>query len=410
MVLVDTAIVGRLGTVELAALAAGSMVLVTVVGLCIFLAYGTTATAARHLGAGNRSRAIEVGLSGVWLAVGLGTVLALVVGLASAHLVAGLSSSDHVADLASTYLRGAAASIPATLIVFAATGALRGLRDLTSPLMAMVGATALNAPLTWWLVHGLDLGMIGAASGLVIAQWVAALWLVARLLGHRDASVSWQPRPHEILLAARSAVPLFIRTVTLRASLLAATFVAAHMGDTSLAAHQVVTAVVTFLAFALDALAIAAQTLIGNSLGAGNREQTRAITGTTMRGSAIVGLTLGILVALSSPLVARAFTTSSEVVNAVIPALIVAAAIQPISGIVFALDGILIGAGDARYLAVAGLVTLVIYLPAALAVGAVGASFVWLWVAYGWFQIARLATLWWRERHDDWLVIGANIP
>lgn len=410
MILADTVIVGRLGAVELAALAAGSTVLLTIVGLCIFLAYGTTASVARHHGARDDRRAVEVGFSGVWLALGLGLVLAALVAVCARQLATWLSSSPAVAEAATEYVRVAAFSIPAMLVVFACTGALRGVLDLRSPLVAMVGATIVNIALTWWFVHGLAWGMTGAAAGLVLAQAGAAAWLVGRLVmrGRRLGS-GLRPRAREILVAAADGVPLFVRTVTLRAALVLATLVAAGLGDAPLAAHQIATAIVTFLAFALDALAIAAQTLTGQSLGAGDAKRTRDLTRRVIGWGFVSGVALAVVVAVASPWIARAFTTDPDVLDVVVPALLVVALIQPVSGVVFVLDGVLIGAGDGRFLAVAGLITLVVYAPVAWTVGALGASFTWLWAAYCVFQGARFATLWWRQRGDRWLVTGASI-
>lgn len=408
MILIDTAIVGRLGTAELAALAAGSTVLMTIVGLCIFLAYGTTATVARRHGSGDTVGAVAEGISGLWLAALIGTVLAGATALGAPWLAEALSSSPAVADLATEYLRVGSLSIPAVLIVFASTGALRGVLDLRSPLIAMIAATTVNAPLTWWLVHELQWSMTGAALGLVLAQWGAAVWLVSRLLRRAGPTTAWRPHVGGILHAARAGTPLIVRTATLRAALLLATFIAASQGDDVLAGHQIVSAVVTFLAFALDALAIAAQTLIGNSLGAGDINRTRGITARTMRWGLVTGLLLAVGMVVSSPWLVTAFSGDSSVATVTVPALIVAAFIQPVSGVVFALDGILIGAGDAAYLAKAGVIVLMAYAPVAALVGLFDGGLVWLWGAYGIFQGARLATLWHRERTDTWLILGAS--
>ncbi|WP_293784692.1 MATE family efflux transporter, partial [uncultured Aeromicrobium sp.] len=177
MLVADTAIVGHLGRAELAGLAAASTVLTTVVGLCIFLAYGSTATVARYQGAGDDRRALESAVGGVWLAALLGVALTAVLALAARPLATVLSSSAEVADLAHEYLVVAAASVPAMLLVLAATGALRGLLDLRTPLVAMIVANLVNVVLTVTFVYGMGAGLAGAALGLVLAQWLAAIWL-----------------------------------------------------------------------------------------------------------------------------------------------------------------------------------------------------------------------------------------
>src|SRR5690606_27601853 len=182
MLMADTAIVGHLGRAELASLGAASTVLSTVVGLCVFLAYGSTATVARHQGAGEPRRALEAALGGVWLALLIGVVLGALTALTARPLATALSSSPQVADLTTEYLQIAAASIPAVLLVLAATGALRGVLDLRTPLVVMVIANILNVVLTVGLVYGAGLDLRGAALGLVLAQWAAAVALVGQVL------------------------------------------------------------------------------------------------------------------------------------------------------------------------------------------------------------------------------------
>jgi len=408
MLMADTAIVGHLGRAELASLGAASTILSTVVGLCVFLAYGSTATVARHQGAGEPRRALEAALGGVWLALLIGVVLGALLALAADPLGAALSSSARVADLTGQYLLIASASIPAVLLVLAATGALRGVLDLRTPLVVMIAANVLNVVLTVALVYGAGLGIRGAALGLVMAQWAAAVALVAQVLRRsRGAHASARLRWSDVGRAALDGVPLLLRTVSLRAVLLLATLVAADFGDAALAAHQIATTMVMLLAFALDAFAIAAQTLTGHSLGAGDVESTRAVTRRVIAWGLGFGVVAGALLAATAPWVARAFTPDADVRAAAVPALLLVALIQPVSGIVFVLDGVLIGAGDGAYLAWAGLLTLAVYAPVALLIRATDAGFTWLWAAYGLFQLTRWVTLWWRQRGDRWMVLGA---
>jgi len=408
MLMADTAIVGHLGRAELASLGAASTILSTVVGLCVFLAYGSTATVARHQGAGEPRRALEAALGGVWLALLIGLVLGALQAVAAGPLGAALSSSPRVAELTSQYLLIASASIPAVLLVLAATGALRGVLDLRTPLVVMIAANVLNVVLTVALVYGAGLGIRGAALGLVLAQWAAAAALVGQVLRRsRAAHASARMRWSDVGRAAVDGVPLLLRTLSLRAVLLLATLVAADFGDASLAAHQIATTIVMLLAFALDAFAIAAQTLTGHSLGAGDAAGTRAVTRRVIGWGLGFGVAAGLLLAIASPLVARAFSPDADVRAAAVPALLLVAAIQPVSGIVFVLDGVLIGAGDGAYLAWAGLVTLVVYAPVALLIRATDAGFTWLWAAYALFQATRWVTLWWRQRGDRWMVLGS---
>ncbi len=295
------------------------------------------------------------------------------------------------------------------LLILAATGAMRGVLDLRTPLIATIVANVLNVVLNLTFVYGFDWGVRGAAAGTVIAQWFAAAWLVTVVLRRaRNVRASTRPRTAEIVGAARLGIPLLVRTITLRASLVLATLVAAQLGDVPLAANQVAAAVVTFLAFGLDAIAIAGQTLTGRTLGAGDADGTRALTNRMVAWGIATGVVAAVVLAAAAPWLPRLFSSDPAVQDALVPALLVVAAIQPLSGIVFVLDGVLIGAGDGAYLAKAGVLVLAAYAPLVLAVGWTDGGFTWLWVAYGGFIAARLVTLWRRQRGTAWMVLGAT--
>jgi putative MATE family efflux protein len=409
MLLADTAIVGHLGTPELGGLAAASVVLGTVVGLCVFLAYGSTATVSRHHGAGDERTALGLAVSSLWLGAGLGVLLAVATAVTSDALCDALSSSTQVAGFAQDYLLVSTLALPAMLLILASTGAMRGVLDLRTPLLATIVANVLNVALNLVFVYALDWGIRGAATGTVLAQWFAAVWLVTVVVRRaRRVQAPTRPRLVEILDSARQGVPLLVRTLTLRASLVLATLVAARLGDVPLAANQVVGVIVTFLAFGLDAIAIAGQTLTGRTLGAGDAAGTRALTRRMIGWGLATGVVAAALLAIAAPWLPRLFSSDPAVQDALVPALLVVAAIQPLSAVVFVLDGVLIGAGDGPYLAWAGLVVLAVYAPLVLAVGWADAGFTWLWAAYGFFIAARLVTLWSRQRGTAWMVLGTT--
>jgi len=405
--LADTAIVGHLGTAPLAGVAIAATILQTLVGLAIFLAYGTTASVARHLGADDLRGAMATGLSGIWLAVLLGGLAAVVTGLGAPVAVGWFAASPQVDAQAVSYLRLAAPGLPAMLVVLAATGILRGLQDTRTTLVVAVAANVVNVALNVVLVYGLDLGVAGSALGTTLAQIGAAVALVTVVVrGSGAHGARLRPRWRGIVTVATTGLPLIMRTLTLRAALLVATYVATTMSDASIAAHQITLTVVTTLAFALDAVAIAAQAMTGRYLGAGDvvrvRQVTRRMLGWGVWSGSLAAL--GLLAA--APWLTAAFTGDDTVQGLSVPALVVAALVQPVSGVVFVLDGVLIGAGDGAYLAWAGLVTLLAYLPLALLVLVSGAGLGWLWGAYAGFIIARAVTLVRRERGSDWLVTG----
>ena len=410
----DAAIVGHLGTPELAGLGIAGVVLQTVVGLCVFLAYGTTAGVARRLGAGDRRGALAQGVDGLWLAVIIG-VVATALGIATTGpLVAAFDASPAVTEHATTYLRIAFLGTTPLLLMLAATGVLRGLQDTRTPLVVAVAGNALNIALNLLLVYGVGpvagLGLPGSALGSVLAQVAsAAALLFVVIRGARREGASLRPHPAGIRAAGRSGVPLVIRTLTLRAALLVTTYavtLGAVDSSVDLATHQLAITLWTFLAFVLDAIAIAAQAITGRLLGSGDTEETRAVTRRMVQWGVGSGVVTGLLLAAGSPLLGRLFTTDPAVRDALVPVLVVAALAQPIAGVVFVLDGVLIGAGDGSYLARGGLVTLVVYAPVVLLVA--GGGLVAAWVSFAFlFMGARLVVLVHRARGEAWLVTGA---
>ena len=416
--LTDTAIVGVLGTDALAGLGLASAVLSTVVGLFVVLAYGTTASVSRRLGAGDRAGGLACGVDGMWLALAVGAVL-VAVGLPTVPgLVEGFGAGPGASAAARAYLGVSVLGIPAVLVVLAATGVLRGLQDTRTPLLVAGAGFTGNAVLSFVLVHGAGpvpaLGVVGSAWGSVVAQLAMAAWLVLLVVaGARREGVRLRPRGNGIRAAAVAGVPLLLRTVTLRVALLATVWAAAATGTSSLAAHQVVFTVWTFGAFALDALAIAAQALTGRSLGAGDAEGARATTRRMVRWGVGGGVSLGALLAVASPWVPRLFSPEEQVRTGITVGLLVVALTAPLAGYVFVLDGVLIGAGDGRYLARAGVWALVAYLPLLAVVPLAGLTgttgLLVLWLAFaGGYMGARALTLGRRERSGRWAVLGAT--
>lgn len=408
-VMADSAIVGHLGTAQLAGLGVASALLTTAVSVFVFLAYATTAAVARRVGAGDLQAAIRQGMDGIWLALLIGaTVIAVV--LPSAPALVGLfGASDTAAPYATTYLRISSIGIPAMLIVLAATGVLRGLQNTKTPLYVAVSGFVANGVLNVGLVYGADLGIAGSAWGTVIAQWgMAAVYLVVVVRGARRHGASLSPDAAGIRASAQAGVPLLVRTLSLRAILLIATAVAARLGDADIAAHQIILSLWSLLAMALDAIAIAGQAIIGRYLGADDPAGARAACRRMVQWGIAVGVVLGLLVILSRPLFLPLFTSDPTVKDTALPALIMVALSQPICGVVFVLDGVLMGAGDGPYLAGAMVVTLAAFAPVALLVPTLGAGLTALWGAMTLMMTVRMLTLLLRARSGRWVVTGAT--
>jgi putative MATE family efflux protein len=302
--------------------------------------------------------------------------------------------------------------------MLATTGVLRGLQDTRTPLVVAVAGNGLNIVLNLLLVYGLGsydgMGIAGSALGSVLAQLASAAALLAVVVrGARREGAEMRPDLPGIRAAARSGVALVIRTVTLRAALLLTTYAVVLGADgdqsVSVATHQLAFTIWTFLAFALDAVAIAAQAITGRYLGAGDREGTRDVTRRMVRWGAVGGVVTGVLLAAASPLVGPLFSGDDRVHDLLVPVLLVAALGQPIAAVVFVLDGVLIGAGDGTYLAWAGLAVLAVYAPIVLAVGALHGGVVLVWVTLSVVLMgARFVVLVHRARGDAWLVTGSG--
>ena len=406
--LADAAIVGRLGTASLGGLGVASQALTTLVGVSIFLAYGTTAAVARQVGAGHRQAAIRQGVDGLWLAVLIGLAVLAVGWPLAPRIVSAFGGTAAVSRQAVIYLRISLIGAPSMLAVLAGTGVLRGLRDTRTPLLVAVAANGLNIALNAALVLGLHWGIAGSAWGSVIAQTAAgAAYLLVVARGARRVGVSFGPDLPGIRTAAFSGASLVLRTLALQAVLVLMTAIAARQSDAAIAAHQVAMRIWSLFVFALDAIAIAAQAITGRCLGAGDVGGARAATRRMIRWGGAYGAIFSVVLLAIRPLLPGLFGVTPPVRSLLLAVLLVVIAQQPVAGVVFVLDGVLIGAGDQDYLALAGLATLAVFGAAAAVAVASGNGLVALWLAYTAWMLARFATLTLRAHGSRWLVTGA---
>jgi len=408
LVLADTFIIGHLGTPHLGGLTLASNVVGIVVGLSVFLAYGTTATVSRRLGAGDRGGALASGMDGMALGALLGLAVAVVL-VPFAPAVIGLyGASPEVTALGGAYLRVVALGLPALLVILASTGVLRGLQDTRTPLRVVVTINLLNIALNVALVYGAGWGIVGAAAGTALSQWIGAFLLGGAVVrGARREGVRLGFSPGGVLSAARLGGWLVVRNAALQAALVMTTATAASLGTTALAAHQVVNTLWHTITYGVDAFAIAAQALVGLRLGAGDVRGARGVLGRVMAWGAGFGVVIGLALVVARGPLAGAFSPDAGVQDAARTALLVLALIAPIGAIAFQLDGVLIGAGDARYLALAGIAATLGYAPFVGAVWWTGAGLAPLWLAYGMWLVLRSVLLGWRTRGDSWARTGA---
>ncbi len=341
-------------------------------------------------------------MQGLWLAALIGVGLVVLGLLGGGALLSLLGATGAVYDNAAVYLRVSLAGVPALLLVLAGTGYLRGRQDTATPLVVAVVSAAGNLALELVLIYGLGYGIAASALATVVAQWGAALvyvlW-ITRAVRHHDVGMA----PHWTTIGglARVGRDLFIRTVALRGALTVSTAVAARSGAVALAAYQIVFEIWNFLALTLDAIAIAGQALIGRYLGASDVGTARAAGRRMLEWGVGAGVVMAVAIAALHTVLPSVFTSDVAVAELAASLLLVAALLQPVNGAVFVLDGLLIGAGDIGYLAVA-------MVPAAVAVAVTGAGVTWLWAALGLFMVTRLVTLGLRWHGTRWAVTGAT--
>jgi putative MATE family efflux protein len=408
--LFDLAVVGRLGALPLAGLAIGGLVLGLVASQLTFLSYGTTARSARYFGAGDRVSAVSEGVQATWLGIGLGVVVALVIEVVGAPLVSVISDGGDIAAEALPWLRVAVLGAPAILISLAGNGWMRGVQDTARPLRFVIAGFALSAVLCPVLVYGFlglpRLGLVGSAVANLAGQWLAGVLFLSALLAER---VPLRPQPAVLRAQVVMGRDLLVRTLAFQACFVSAAAVAARFGAAAVAAHQVVLQLWSFLALVLDSLAIAAQSLVGAALGAGHTAHARAVAWRVTIFSLVAAALLASIFAVGASVIPSLFTDDRSVLDEIgVPWWFLVAQL-PIAGVVFALDGVLLGAGDARFMRNATLASALLgFLP-----------LIWLSLVFGWglfgiwsglttFMVLRLVFVGWRALSGRWVVAGTG--
>ena len=403
-ILTDTAIVGHLGRSQLAALAIAATILSALFTVFNFLQYGTTAQTARASGAGAVGTARQLGAQTLWLSLGIGVAVAALTAALAQPLVAAMGGDGETAAYAVTYLRIAALGLPFAFVALGAQGYLRGVSDLRRPLLILVGGNVLNVVLELLFVYGFDWGISGSAWGTTLAQAAMGLAFLVSVVPRDRVARRLRPELNRRLLSLGRHI--FVRTAALLGAFVLGTAVTARFGEASLGAHQIAFQIWIFLAFVLDAVAIAGQVIVGRALGAGRSDEAydasvRMIALAVAAGAVFAGAMLAL-----EPWIPRAFTSDAAVLSKTALIWPIFALMQPLNGAVFALDGILIGAGDGRYLmwsmvAAFCACATVMLLALVLDWGLAG-----VWAALVVLILVRLVTLGSRFRRRRWLVTG----
>jgi len=405
--LTDSAIVGHLGRNPLGALAIAGGALNIVGWVAAFLEMATVSMVAFRRGAGDEPGAARAAGAAYSLSVLVGLVTAIVVAVVAPYLTEVIGGHGVVAREAVTYLRISAIGLVPLLISLAGNGHLTGLEDTKRPFLIALVANAVNVVLEITLVYGAGLGIAGSAWGTVGAQVVSALLftVVSRRASIRPA----RPRRSEVRRLVIDGVRLSIRTIALGVVLLASTALAARLGTSMLAGHQIALQIWTALALSLDSLAVPAQVFVGEALGKGEPLAAREVGRRTLRFGLLAGTIVGGLTIALAWVLPSVFSAVPAVHAAATPALIVCGAMQPIAALAFVLDGLLLGASDYRTLQRAMIVALLAFVPLGAAVAIdhrLGIVAVWLALAC-WLS-ARSALLGWQWAKGRWSVAAAR--
>ncbi|MDA3624353.1 MATE family efflux transporter [Saccharopolyspora sp. WRP15-2] len=405
-VLVDTAVVGHLGAVPLAGLALGGTLFTLISSQLTFLTYGTTARTARLHGAGRRKDAVAEGVQATWLGIAVGIVLLLLAQLVAVPVAELLAGPGPVADAAATWLRIALCGAPLVLITMAGNGWMRGVQDTARPLRYVLVGNGVSAVLCPLFVYPFGWGLEGSAIANLVGQTIAASLFVRALVVEQ---VALKPQPAMMRAQLGLGRDLVLRTLAFQVCFLSATSVAARTGAEAAAAHQVVWQLWTFLALVLDSLAIAAQSLVGAALGAGSAPRAKAIAKQVTWYGLAFGIILGVLFAVLTIPLPAVFTSDAAVLATIPHAWWFFVLLQPVAGVVFALDGVFLGAGDAAYLRTATLLSAFIgYLPLIWLSLAFDWGLAGIWTGLSMFMVLRLITLLLRARSGRWAITGAT--
>ena len=347
--LLDTAVVGRLGTAELAALAAGVAIQSTVTTQLTFLSYGTTARSSRMFGAGRRDQAVAEGVQASWVALLVGLALATIVWVFAQPLAMALSGNYETSLESARWMRVAAFAIPLTLLIMAGNGWMRGVQNTRLPFWLTLCGLIPGAVLLPILVH--RFGLVGSAIANVIGIGItASLFVVVLVREHLRYSGDFAPQFDVIGKQLVLGRDLILRSMSFQISLLAAAAVAGRFGVAALAAHQILLQLWNFLSLVLDSLAIAAQTLTGSALGSGDVERAKEVGKQTTRFSTGFGVLLAVVFGVFAGQIWSLFTQDPNVHSQLRGPWICLVAMIIVGGVVFALDGVLLGASDAAFL------------------------------------------------------------
>lgn len=402
--LLDTAVVGRLGSFELAALGAGATVQSMLTTQLTFLSYGTTARASRLYGQGKKSAAIAEGVQATWVAVAVGLSLAAVLWIFGSHIAQWLTGDPNVAAATASWLHVSALAIPLTLVIMAGNGWMRGIQNTRWPFYFTLAGVVPGAIALPFLVS--TFGLVGSAWANVLGMGLTATCFVVCLL--RAHGGSWAPRARVIMRQLVLGRDLILRSLAFQVAFLSAAGVAARFGTHALAAHQIMLQLWNFLTLVLDSLAIAAQALIGAALGGKTVTAARRAGLKITWYSTIFALALAAVFAVFSGWIPRLFTDDAGVLDTIATPWWLLLIMIVLGGVLFAFDGVLLGAGDVAFLRTITIGSVLLgFLPGVWIAYLVDGGLTGIWCGLLAFIALRTAAVVYRFQSMKWVVIDS---
>lgn len=395
--LVDTGVVGQLGeAAPIGAVGIGAIILSAVYWIFGFLRMGTSGLTAQAHGAGDTAEVNALLVRVLFSAAVAGVILIAVQSPVMWAAFQISPASAEVETLARGYIRIRIWSAPAAIAVLGITGWLIALERTRAVLMLQLWLNGLNISLDLWFVLKLDWGVEGVAFATFIAEWsglVLGLWFCQGGFAGgvwKDWGRVFDRARLKRMLGVNTDI--MIRSVLLQAAFMSFLFLGADFGDVTLAANQVLLQFLHITAYALDGFAFAAETLVGQALGARARQ--------TLRRAAVLTSLWGLLIVLGLSVVFAIYGRDVIDIMAKAPDVRIVAReyliwliAAPLIGIAsWMLDGIFIGATRTRDMRIAMIFSTLIYVIAVWvllpAFGNHG-----LWGALLIFLVARAVTL-----------------
>lgn len=398
--MVDTAFVGRLGVLPLAALGINASVFSLAFVIFNFLAYATTPAIARAVGRGDTEEAGRVAVHALTLALLAGTGALVMLQLLADPILALMGASGDLLEPARTYLRIRALAGPAVLFMIAGHGIFRGWQDTRTPLWLTLAMNLVNLVLDPLLIFGLGWGLAGAALATTVAQWAGAVLFVWVIFGPRRTQLHVRahlPKWRDLLPLVRVGGALGVRTLSLVGTMTLATAVAARLGAIEVAAHQIAVQLWLLLALVVDALAVAGQAMVARYRDArpGEGVTARAAADRLLQWGLATGLALAALFFVAAPWLPLLFTDAPGVVQMTSTVLPFVIAMQPLNALVFVWDGIFMGAEAFGSLARQMLLAAFLASAVLLAVGLMNWGLTGVWWGIVTLMLVRATTLAW---------------